>query len=82
MGIFARRLGAGLQDLLVGEGKVDRQRACAQQHGHAVGASRVKLPEIWPEPPAIGSRITGAEITLPSRTIGLPRSAAGPPCPL
>ena len=29
----------------------------------------VKLPEIWPEPPVIGSRITGAEITLLSSTI-------------
>ncbi len=34
----------------------------------------VKLPEIWPEPARIGSRITGAEITLLSSTIakGLP----------
>ena len=29
----------------------------------------VKLPLIWPEPPRIGSRITGAEITLSSRTM-------------
>ena len=29
----------------------------------------VKLPEIWPEPPVIGSRITGAEITSLSSTI-------------
>ncbi|MBR0979440.1 hypothetical protein JQ554_17335 [Bradyrhizobium diazoefficiens] len=53
--------------MLVGDGNVHRQRASAQQHGHA--ACRVKLPEIWPEPPVIGSRITGAEITLPSRTM-------------
>src|SRR3954447_22593141 len=32
-------------------------------------SSRVKLPEIWPEPPVMGSRITGAEITLPSSTM-------------
>ena len=34
----------------------------------------VKLPEICPEPPRIGSRITGAEITLLSSTManGLP----------
>ncbi len=34
----------------------------------------VKLPEIWPEPPRIGSRITGAEITSLSSTMakGLP----------
>ena len=36
--------------------------------------STVKLPEIWPEPPMIGSRITGAEITLLSSTM-----ANGPP---
>ena len=29
----------------------------------------VKLPEIWPEPPRIGSRMTGAEITSLSSTI-------------
>ena len=29
----------------------------------------VKLPEIWPEPPRIGSRICGAEITLLSSTM-------------
>ena len=32
-------------------------------------ASTVKLPEICPEPPRIGSRITGAEITSLSSTI-------------
>ncbi|GAA0002854.1 hypothetical protein BRDID11002_28550 [Bradyrhizobium diazoefficiens] len=39
-----------------------------------LASSRVKLPEIWPEPPVMGSRITGAEITLSSSTIakGLP----------
>ena len=31
--------------------------------------STVKLPEIWPEPPRIGSRMTGADITLLSSTI-------------
>ena len=37
----------------------------------------VKLPEICPEPPRIGSRITGAEITLLSSTManGLPTLA-------
>ena len=37
----------------------------------------VKLPEICPEPPRIGSRITGAEITLLSSTManGLPTFA-------
>ncbi len=29
----------------------------------------VKLPEIWPEPPVIGSRMTGAEITSLSSTM-------------
>ncbi len=29
----------------------------------------VKLPEIWLEPPMIGSRMTGAEITSLSRTM-------------
>ncbi len=29
----------------------------------------MKLPEICPEPPVIGSRITGAEITLLSSTM-------------
>ena len=51
-----------------------RQRAGAQQDGEIVGACTVKLPEIWPEPPRIGSRITGAEITSLSSTManGLP----------
>ena len=31
--------------------------------------STVKLPEIWPEPPRIGSRMTGADITLSSSTM-------------
>ena len=31
--------------------------------------STVKLPEIWPEPCRIGSRITGAEITSLSSTM-------------
>ena len=35
----------------------------------SLAACTVKLPEIWPEPPVIGSRITGAEITLLSSTI-------------
>ena len=47
-----------------------RQRAGAQQNGQVVGAARtVKRPEICPEPPRIGSRITGAEITLLSSTM-------------
>ena len=29
----------------------------------------VTLPDIWPEPPVIGSRITGALSTLPSSTM-------------
>ena len=29
----------------------------------SLAACTLKLPEIWPEPPRIGSRITGAEIT-------------------
>ncbi len=29
----------------------------------------VKLPEIWPEPPMMGSRMTGAEITSLSSTM-------------
>jgi hypothetical protein len=37
----------------------------------------VKLPLIWPAPPVIGSRMTGALRTLPSSTIakGLPTFA-------
>ena len=31
--------------------------------------STEKLPEIWPEPPRMGSRMTGAERTLLSRTM-------------
>ena len=31
--------------------------------------STVKLPEIWPEPPRISERITGADSTLSSSTI-------------
>ena len=31
--------------------------------------STVKLPEIWPDPPRIGSRMTGAEITSLSSTM-------------
>jgi hypothetical protein len=31
--------------------------------------STVKLPEIWPDPPRIGSRITGADITSLSSTM-------------
>ena len=31
--------------------------------------STVKLPEIWPLPPRIGSRMTGAEMTSSSSTI-------------
>ncbi len=34
-----------------------------------MAACTVKLPEICPWPPVIGSRITGAEITLPSSTM-------------
>ncbi len=34
-----------------------------------VAVSTVKLPLIWPDPPRIGSRITGAEITLSSSTM-------------
>ena len=34
-----------------------------------LAVSTVKLPLIWPEPPRIGSRITGAEITLSSSTM-------------
>ena len=32
-------------------------------------SSRLKLPVIWPVPPVIGERMTGAEITLPSSTM-------------
>ena len=35
----------------------------------SLALSTVKLPEIWPEPPRIGSRITGAEITSLSSTM-------------
>ena len=35
----------------------------------SLAVSTVKLPLIWPEPPRIGSRICGAEITLSSSTI-------------
>ena len=35
----------------------------------SLAACTVKLPEIWPEPPRIGSRITGAEITSLSSTM-------------
>ena len=35
----------------------------------SLAACTVKLPEICPEPPVIGSRITGAEITLLSSTM-------------
>ena len=35
----------------------------------SLAACTVKLPEICPWPPVIGSRITGAEITLLSRTM-------------
>ena len=40
----------------------------------SLALSTVKLPEICPEPPRIGSRMTGAEITSLSRMIanGLP----------
>ena len=31
--------------------------------------STVKLPVIWPEPPVIGPRMRGAEMTLPSSTM-------------
>ena len=33
----------------------------------SLASATVKLPLIWPEPPRIGSRMTGAETTLPSR---------------
>ena len=35
----------------------------------SLALSAVKLPDIWPLPPVIGSRICGAEITLSSRMI-------------
>ena len=35
----------------------------------SLALSTVKLPEIWPEPPRIGSRIRGAEITWLSSTM-------------
>ena len=34
-----------------------------------LASSTVKLPVIWPVPPVIGERMTGAEITLPSSTM-------------
>ena len=34
-----------------------------------LACSTVKRPEIWPEPPVIGPRMRGAEITFPSRTM-------------
>lgn len=39
--------------------------------------STEKLPEIWPDPPVMGSRITGADSTLSSSTMakGLPTLA-------
>jgi hypothetical protein len=52
---------------LLDDGQVGRQRAGAQQHRQIVGRLDVKLPEIWPVPPRIGSRICGAEMTWLSR---------------
>jgi hypothetical protein len=34
-----------------------------------VAEAAVKLPLIWPRPPVMGSRMTGALITLPSSTM-------------
>ena len=65
---------AGADRALLDDGERRRQRAGAQQDREVVGGFTVKLPEIWPEPPRIGSRITGAEITSLSSTManGLP----------
>ena len=63
----APRLGA--DGALLDDGELGGQRAGAEQHGEVVGRCTVKLPLIWPVPPRIGSRITGAEITLLSSTM-------------
>ena len=58
-------------------GAAGRRRAAALRESLRFCA--VKLPEIWPEPPVIGSRMTGALSTLPSSTMakGLPTLCAG-----
>ena len=50
-----------------GSGAAARRRAAGSRGRWRL--STVKLPEICPEPPRIGSRITGAEITSLSSTI-------------
>ena len=70
-------------ELLPSEGPTLRSSTIVSLAGNApdlswmascVAVSGVKLPLIWPRPPRIGSRITGAEITLSSSTManGLP----------
>jgi len=57
-------------------------RAPARSSAESVPASwTVKLPEIWPDPPVMGSRITGALSTLPSRLLPKLRRMHIPPYP-
>ena len=65
---------AGADGALLDDGERRRQRAGAQQDGEVVGALHGEVAGNLPEPPRIGSRITGAEITSLSSTManGLP----------
>ena len=67
----ADRVGAELRPdgAFLHHGQRRRQRAGAQQYRQIVGDAAVKMPLIWPRPPVIGSRITGAVITLSSSTM-------------
>jgi hypothetical protein len=59
----------GADAALLDDGQLGGQRPGPQQRRQVPASCTVKLPEIWPEPPVIGSRITGALSTLPSSTM-------------